>query len=696
MEVETLVDKILNASFSSKTATEEDSQLFKFVNNDASALTLLDTSSLSDVLARLDSSIQERVDATIKKLTSDSCKLDTGIHGAQSRELGLQLETADKRSAALDKLWVIGCGLKEVQTCMEVEEFSAASSTLASMGLKISEFSQHVSKPTRLVEMLFESSQELAAKLKGRLEHAWTTAIVISETNESIVLETYEPEAIAKLFEQITNLDGANADLTDLRRAIYNKVVSPVLNAQVGEVEPINDGTKQRLILHLSTDSSGELGPRLHNLEETIDFLNRVFHISPDLQTNVVEKIISSLCDDLATTGLRNSFPSSPHKLQSFELEIQQLVPFEQHLNKYIRSNKRINVLEQWVNKFSWEWVAHRENYYLDELRKGLTSLAVEESEVEPIAQDEPLQSTASQEAGAEEDWNWGDDDEDDEPTAAPVSATASAEKLVTTSAVSLVEKLISNSASELPEQRAHFANAILLAYRALAPLSYRQLPTKLIFLNDVTVLCDRLSGTLSNSSELEALRNASDNLKTLESTTLLAEIQSLLMPAARFEHCRANKVRCRQAVTAVFKLLEEKRNLLKSSMSPEFSRTFVGDIVASLFNTVIEDIKSQRDIAATDCDELAIILDIILANVYQAFDVEEGNGLPAQYLGSIWFKFNYLIEILKSNLVDLEVIYDESSISQDFTAIELQLLVEALYQDSERRTRLINKIRGS
>lgn len=646
----------------------------------------------SDALTKLDTWIIEQIDGLVDIVSAEEVPMKS-LMDSNCREANIQLQAVKERSSALDSLWVVGCGLQEVQGLIDMEEYNSAASSLASTRTKVIEFSKLLTVPTRLAHMLLESCSELSAKLKSGAERAWVVhAVIITETQTYHALQV--SPSIITLYEQLDSIvDDETKYLADTRNNIYTRILEPILNSVLIDAEEEQETHSLQLAKQEeNATGTGELGPKLLCLESVFEYLHQACSECPALQVKLLEPLVLLVCEKLGKDGLRDMFPQSSDKLSTFELEIQQLIPFEHRLNTFISPSKKSSRLQQWVSKFSSEWIAHRENSYLDQLRNGLSSLQTEKLNVETV-NTEAEQEQAPQ--STEEDWNWGDDEDEEPNTNANTQSTTNmttTSSITITSAVLLIKDLVQQASAEFPENSTHFTNALLLAYRALAPLSYREMPTKLIFINDVEALEAFLAENVS--MELEALQSAAESLKTLEITTTLTDVRALLAPAAQFINCYENESRCHQAILGAFNLIRQRKDSLAEHMSLEFSRTLLGGLIGSLFNILIESVKSQPDIAATDCDELAKLLDFALSQVFALYEVDEGDPLPAQYIGSVWFKFNYLSEILKSSLIDLDNIYDESSIRQDFTAQELQGLVEALYQASDRRTRFINKIK--
>ncbi len=60
------------------------------------------------------------------------------------------------------------------------------------------------------------------------------------------------------------------------------------------------------------------------------------------------------------------------------------------------------------------------------------------------------------------------------------------------------------------------------------------------------------------------------------------------------------------------------------------------------------------------------------------------------------WFKASYLAEILTGSLVDIEFLYFDAGALVDYSKAELAKLIKALFSDSPKRTRLLDRIEAA
>ena len=59
-----------------------------------------------------------------------------------------------------------------------------------------------------------------------------------------------------------------------------------------------------------------------------------------------------------------------------------------------------------------------------------------------------------------------------------------------------------------------------------------------------------------------------------------------------------------------------------------------------------------------------------------------------------MWFKFQYMGELLEASLADIRYLWGEGELKLEFDADELVDLIEALFADSEHRRRTISEVR--
>lgn len=85
------------------------------------------------------------------------------------------------------------------------------------------------------------------------------------------------------------------------------------------------------------------------------------------------------------------------------------------------------------------------------------------------------------------------------------------------------------------------------------------------------------------------------------------------------------------------------------------------------------------------------------MSAVRDIFTQQAGDGAEPRDMTFIycpnWLKFQYLAEIMESSLVDIKYLWTEGELSLEFTADEVEGLLEALFAESQLRRQAIQEI---
>lgn len=184
---------------------------------------------------------------------------------------------------------------------------------------------------------------------------------------------------------------------------------------------------------------------------------------------------------------------------------------------------------------------------------------------------------------------------------------------------------------------------------------------------------------------------------------------------ARRFEDVHEAE-RARSCEAAATRVLEDLRQLDATwqSILPEPARLgALGTLVEGVLGRVLREIEALEDISERESD--------ILANVVKSFGPLEGlfvdaaSGVSwrcdrgggrsradcaasrqqtavALFVPS-WFKCSYLSEILQGGLVDIDFLWSEAGALVDYRPEELSRLIRALFSDTPKRSKLLEKI---
>ena len=127
-----------------------------------------------------------------------------------------------------------------------------------------------------------------------------------------------------------------------------------------------------------------------------------------------------------------------------------------------------------------------------------------------------------------------------------------------------------------------------------------------------------------------------------------------------------------------------------------------LGSLLSTLINKLVVDVEDMSDISEPESQRLALFCSRVaeLEDLFKpqspslsSEEVKEVMPLTAVYTPG-WLKFQYLVNILESSLVDIKFLWEEGELSLEFDIDELIELIEALFADSEHRRRAIGEMR--
>ncbi|KIW42032.1 uncharacterized protein PV06_05621 [Exophiala oligosperma] len=164
-------------------------------------------------------------------------------------------------------------------------------------------------------------------------------------------------------------------------------------------------------------------------------------------------------------------------------------------------------------------------------------------------------------------------------------------------------------------------------------------------------------------------------------------------------------------AVSAVVDRIRALHMTWRPVLSTSALMQSVGSLVAMVINKMVDSIEEMEDISEPEsrrltafCQQVASLGDLFFSapptsppNAAEASDPDGQGPVPmtAVYVSS-WLKFQYLINILESSLVDIKYLWTEGELSLEFSADEVVDLVRALFAESAHRRSAIAAIKGS
>ncbi|KAG5358516.1 hypothetical protein CJU89_5110 [Yarrowia sp. B02] len=330
----------------------------------------------------------------------------------------------------------------------------------------------------------------------------------------------------------------------------------------------------------------------------------------------------------------------------------------------------------------------------------------------EPIAEEtaEETKSVAESAAESNEDWGWGDetdvavDDHDGDVTVEPVTSA----NMVTTNLPEILTSTITsflNEGSQLYEERkklkigsagfmypSQTANFYAL-YRALVPLAYRSAKSPLALYNDIELINNHIRAQ-KDEAELAAELELMDKFGKRHLRQVLEghqnKVAEILNGAGGFQNCShegGNLFNCQAAAEKLTSYLTQLSDEWEGQVSDNTRMQMLGTLLNSAATTIVTDVENLGDISEAESQELAKLVAVISAGVESLF----GEALTATFCQN-WLKFEYLGQILESNLADIRYLLETGALV-DYSPEELVSLVQSLFSDSERREKLIGDI---
>lgn len=264
--------------------------------------------------------------------------------------------------------------------------------------------------------------------------------------------------------------------------------------------------------------------------------------------------------------------------------------------------------------------------------------------------------------------------------------------------------------------------NDILDLHRALMPVGHAEtlnnVPTLAAqFVNDCTYIAKELiklderwqqtakskdPGALSLAKHAELtilLGQRSFDAQILVQQRILAEC---LADTHQFEatYDEQRFQACMRSIRQVIVVLQQLHSAWKPVLTTSSHQAAMGRLIDSVFQRILRDVIALEDISEVEGEKLSALVKA-LAELEDIFRTEkhkqedQPNSDVAIHVPS-WFKASYLSDILTGSLVDIEFLYFEAGALVDYTREELISLIRALFSDTSKRSRLIERIQSS
>ena len=208
------------------------------------------------------------------------------------------------------------------------------------------------------------------------------------------------------------------------------------------------------------------------------------------------------------------------------------------------------------------------------------------------------------------------------------------------------------------------------------------------------------LTSVVSAAAELELYGKRAYG-KEMESQRMV--LRDLLDDAQGFANCaeQPSAQQCDVAIASTVDHLKEVHRQWASVLSHSALRQSIGSLLSTVVSKIAVDIGDLGDIGEEESQRLVALCNRVteLDSLFVPERPPDANPndalvpLTTMYTPG-WLKFQYLLNILESSLVDIKYLWTEGELSFEFTVDEVVDLIEALFADSEHRRRVVAEIK--
>lgn len=204
-------------------------------------------------------------------------------------------------------------------------------------------------------------------------------------------------------------------------------------------------------------------------------------------------------------------------------------------------------------------------------------------------------------------------------------------------------------------------------------------------------------SSRLKLASDVQSIQSFGRRAYGKEMESQRTILKDLLDGAQGFTNCTEVPFasECTAAVSATIDRVRDVEKEWKDVLSHSALLQSLGSLLSTVIAKVISDIEDLGDISEAESGQLRGFCDEIstLRGLFPA-PAGDGEGDVCGVYTPMWFKFQYMGELLEASLADIRYLWAEGELKLEFEADELVDLIEALFADSEHRRRTIIEIR--
>lgn len=261
-----------------------------------------------------------------------------------------------------------------------------------------------------------------------------------------------------------------------------------------------------------------------------------------------------------------------------------------------------------------------------------------------------------------------------------------------------------------------------LAIFRAIATASYQSefspALSNMNLYNDVLYLTSKLGEGLDDAStvssplltsQIPMLEKFARQVYTSEISTHRTILLDLLDTAQGFVSCTRSPYAetCETAITSTTEYLRSMYTQWSPILSPSHLYQSIGNLLNSMMRKIIEDIEDMEDISEPEsrkllslCEPVSALQDLFMVSkprdpVAGQATQEDGPMSTIAVHCASYLRFQYLQQILESNLVEIKYLWTDAGLSLEFRADEVVDLIQALFTESSQRRSAINTIRA-
>ncbi|XP_050297925.1 centromere/kinetochore protein zw10 homolog [Anthonomus grandis grandis] len=538
-----------------------------------------------------------------------------------------------------------------------------------------------------------QSIMQSKLKLDTALKNIFTTNISLKVAPEKkraiLTVKKHNEEmqaACLAYFKDTEHIDCLNR----LAKDLWVHIFTPIVDQEINITEQ-----KDSLIVSIrNPDQSSDYKTVFGNLQKVLQFLGKNINYKLSEQVTVLEYIGNDIRDNLSElivkNCLRNTIPSTVTELENYKVVIEDTKHLEKSLLEAKIFNENTTSILEYANNVDIHFINKKCEEYLqkatDLMKKDLhdvVEIGVPYNPEYPLGK-EKLEFPHC-------------------------SISKNVRELL-----DLCEEILQKALSASPTCSGHFfvtVTNILLTYRNFVPEFHKTylaaLPQQIaIFFNNCQYIshilvqwnltyCSQLKpvlGVCEFSSEAEKFPVAGLTIFENYIATQVKMVEEI-MQGAQLDGTTIEKldVQTEKCIRQCLRQQELLRTVWHKVLPYEAYNKNVGIIVNALCKSVISNIVKFEDIPAKVAEDLVDVIKLILTRAPKLFT----NPSEITLFVSLWYKINELSFVLNASLADINDRWADGKglLALHFEGAELKQLIKALFQNTDRRAKVLAKI---